>query len=531
MIKDTETKHGSDSLKVRVWAFFVILSYAGAANARDESPAFWYDEGQKELLSRLSLHTNTGRAENVILFLGDGMGISTVTAARIFEGQLRGGQGEENLLSFESLPYTGLAKTYNTNQQTPDSAGTMTAIVTGVKTRAGLISVSQLSERANCMTRQGNELKTLLEEMEELGYATGLVTTARVTHATPAATYAHISERDWENDSAMPAEVVSRGCRDIAAQLLDFPHGNGIEVMLGGGREHFLGNLQADPEYPDHRGRRRDGRDLTKRWKEKYPGGEYVWNLAQFNKVNPANTSHLLGLFEPSHMRFETDRTRDGAGEPSLTEMTEKALRFLEKNEKGYFLMVEGGRIDHGHHFGNAYRALHETKAFSDAIDKTLQRVDPDKTLIIVTADHSHVFTIGGYPTRGNPILGKVVNNDSSGRAKSRPELAEDGKPYTTLGYYNGDGFAVLDDIGLRDDGHDYGESGRMDITHHDTTQSNYYQESLIPLVSETHGGEDVAIYAGGPWAHLFQGVHEQNYIYHVIRHALQLDKQAETQQ
>ena len=510
------------------WTVFLILSYAGIAGARDEAPGFWFDEGQKELAARLSIQPNSGRAENVILFVGDGMGISTVTAARILAGQLRGEHGEENLLSFERLPYTGLVKTYNTNQQTPDSAGTMTAIVTGVKTRAGLISVSQLSERANCMTQQGNGLKTLLEEMEQLGYATGLVTTTRVTHATPAATYAHSSERDWESDSAMPAQAVSQGCRDIAAQLLDFSYGNGIEVILGGGRKHFLGNRQADPEYPDRRGARRDGRDLTKLWKEKYPGGEYVWNLARFNAVNPANASHLLGLFESSHMQFETDRDRDGAGEPSLTEMTEKALGFLEKNETGYFLVVEGGRIDHAHHFGNAYRALHDTKAFSDAVEKTLQRVDRDKTLIIVTADHSHVFTIGGYPTRGNPILGKVVHNDSSGWAKSRPELAEDGKPYTTLGYYNGDGFAVLDDIGLRDDGYDYGESGRMDITGHDTTRSNFYQESLIPLVSETHAGEDVAVYAGGPWAHLFQGVHEQNYIYHVMRHALQLDKQPE---
>ena len=95
--------------------------------------------------------------------------------------------------------------------------------------------------------------------------------------------------------------------------------------------------------------------------------------------------------------------------------------------------------------------------------------------------------------------------------------------PYTTLGYYNGDGHAVLDDIGKRDEGSDVGEPGRANLEHIDTEASNYYQESLVPLVDETHGGEDVAIFAGGPWAHLFRGVQEQSYIYYVMRHALKL--------
>ena len=127
-------------------------------------------------------------AKNVILFVGDGMGISTVTAARILEGQLRGESGEENQLSFEKFPYVALSKTYTVDQQTQDSAPTMTAMVTGVKTNDRTISVDQFvkfAEPDGAIVKQ-HALKTVLEMAEEKGLSTGVVTTTRVTHATPA---------------------------------------------------------------------------------------------------------------------------------------------------------------------------------------------------------------------------------------------------------------------------------------------------------------------------------------------------------
>jgi alkaline phosphatase len=493
--------------------------------ASEESPELWYQQGQDALKQALNTKANKRKAKNVILFIGDGMGISTITAARILAGQLAGKQGEEHSLSFERLPFAALSKTYNTNLQIPDSAGTMSAIMTGVKTEGGFISVNQYAKRKDCASSKGTNLKTLLEELEERNYATGIVSTARITHATPAATYAHVPEREWEGDVRMPEIALQQGCQDIAKQLVTFPHGNGIEVIMGGGRRYFLPKDVSDPEYPGKAGKRKDGIDLVNEWSKRYKDGTYVWNDKQFASVKPENISHLLALFEPSHMQFEVDRQKDGAGEPSLAQMTGLAIRVLQKNKKGYFLMVEGGRIDHAHHYGNAYRALHDAIAFADAVSAALQHVDLAETLVIVTADHSHVFTMGGYPTRGNPILGKVYSVDGGGEAKQTPELAKDNKPYTTLGYYNGDGFAVMDDIGKRDEDKNPGQPGRADISGIDTEKSNYYQESLVPMIDETHGGEDVAIFAGGPWAHLFQGVHEQNYIYHVMRHALQLDK------
>ena len=130
----------------------------------------------------------------MILFLGDGMGVSTVTAARIFAGQQQGGSGEEYVLPFETFPNVALVKTYNTDSQVADSAGTMSAIMTGEKTRIGVIGVAASVPQNDCASALQNALPTLLEDAEDEGLATGIISTARITHATPAATYAHSPE-------------------------------------------------------------------------------------------------------------------------------------------------------------------------------------------------------------------------------------------------------------------------------------------------------------------------------------------------
>jgi alkaline phosphatase len=195
--------------------------------------------------------------------------------------------------------------------------------------------------------------------------------------------------------------------------------------------------------------------------------------------------------------------------------MTTTAINILDKNPNGFFLNVEAGRIDHAHHRGNAYDALTDAIELSDAVQAAVDATDPSETLIIVTADHSHVFTMAGYPKRGNPILGKVVTVGTEGYA-----LAKDKKPYTTLGYMNGRG-------------HRHGKdnkamtAGRADLTSVDTTDPDFHQEALVPLDSETHGGEDVGIYAQGPGGHLVSGVHEQSVIFHIMNHAGNLTEKA----
>ena len=476
-----------------------------------ESVQDWYNAGQQFIRAAEHLRPNMRKAKNVILFVGDGMGVSSVTAARILEGQMNGKTGEENRLSFEAFPYTAFSKTYSWDQQTSDSAPTMTAMVTGYKTREGMLSVNHLTARGECnpVAIAINSLPTILEQAAVAGKSTGVVSTARLTHATPAATYAHTSVRDWEADSNKPAGC---GVKDIAQQLIEVSPAvkASLKVAMGGGRTYFVPKTMTDPEYGS-KGRRNDGRDLTAEWvNTRGAGAKYVWNKAGFDAADPAATEYLLGLFENSHLQYEADRAGDKAGEPSLTEMTEKAIRMLKKNDKGFFLHVEGGRIDHAHHAGNAKRALLDTIEMAKAVKKAYEMTDPEDTLIIVTADHSHVFTIAGYPHRGNDILGLVSSVPEVDGDPATQDKDKLGLPYTTLGYANGPGWRDAVASGMK----------RPDLTGTDTAALSFLQEAAIPLGSETHAGEDVAVYANGPMAHLVHGSMEQNWIYHVMKEA-----------
>ncbi len=478
---------------------------------RTENAESWRRDGLAAIAARKNLKPKKGRAKNVILFLGDGMGVTTLTAARILEGQMRGESGEENRLSFEEFPYTALSKTYSANQQTSDSAPTMSAIMTGIKTDEGVLSVNQNIMRGDYKTVAGNETTSLLEMAEDAGKSTGVVTTARLTHATPGACYAHTADRDWESDKDIfdrKKDAFDAKFPDIARQLLETKHGDGLEVALGGGRTKFLPETINDPEYPTAKGERMDGRNLTDEWLKKYSNSSYVWNKQQFDQIDAKKTKHLLGLFEPSHLQFEHDRTKDAAGEPSLTDMTTKAIDVLSNNNKGFFLMVEGGRIDHAHHLGNAYRALTETVEFSNAVRAAASKVNLDETLIIVTADHSHTFTMSGYPMRGNNILGLVREINNSGLAEEKPMVDKNKIPYTTLGYANGPGAK---------------NDRRTMLTQAQATNPDYLQESVVPLSNETHGGEDVAIFASGINSYLIHGSMEENWIFYVMQEALRL--------
>lgn len=497
-----------------------------------ETPQSWFSDGQAAVERNLALRAAAqgGMARNVILFVGDGMGISTVTAARILEGQLRGETGEENELFFETFPNVALSKTYNVNAQVPDSAGTMSAMITGVKTDAGLISVNQNVVRGDCSTQRGNQVLTFLERAEMRGLSTGVVSTARLTHATPAANYAHIMDRDFEDDSDGANMANPGDCADIARQLIEFSSNvlgsDGLEVAMGGGRSSFLPRTASDPETGNP-GARLDNRDLTLEWRNRYTNSAYVWNKEQFDAIDPQTTDHLLGLFEPSHMQYALDQEADAAGEPTLSDMTAKAIELLSRNENGYFLNVEAGRIDHAHHAINPQRALLDTIALSDAVRTAAEMVDLSETLIIVTADHSHVFTIAGYPARGNPILGKVAGVNSAGEIDTEPSLADDGLPYTTLGYANGPGFHFLPDADSADAvyGQENTAGTRTDLSDVDTEHAGFHSETLVPLSSETHGGEDVAIYAIGAGSDLIRGVMEQHVIFHVMMEASQLQE------
>ncbi|CAI88011.1 alkaline phosphatase [Pseudoalteromonas translucida] len=498
----------------------------------------WFSDAQTKLATtktaNASIVTESGKAKNVILFVGDGMGISTITAARILAGQLEGEMGEEHQLSFETMPYSGFVKTYNVDAQTPDSAGTMTAMASGVKTDVGVIGIDEAVERGNCVSGKGHELVTSLELAEIAGKATGIISTARITHATPAAMYAKSADRNWEDISDMPASE-SANCEDIASQLVNFEANlkarfngvdvDGIDVVMGGGRRHFLPKdaaFNSADAVSAVEGDRTDNRNLISEWQGQYPNGTYVMDQTGFDAISDDATK-VFGLFNESHMQYEADRANDIAGEPSLSQMTEKAINVLGKNDKGFFLTVESGRIDHAHHAGNAYNALNDTIELAKAVQVAMNNTNPEETLIVVTADHSHVFTIAGYPKRGNPILGKVV-----GVGETTPSLAADDMPYTTLGYTNGGGFRNLGSETDADVGYNFAPvTGRVDLTNVDTTTPGFHQEALVPMSSETHAGEDVGVYAIGPGAHLVTGTNEQSFLFHVMDFAADLVKTA----
>ena len=487
---------------LRLSAAFLALTLAAPALAQTPPPAAgggedaYFAAGRAALAQRLAVRPIEGRARNVILFIGDGMGISTLSAARLLGAEQAGRAGENVPLAMDGLPHAALVQTYTHDAMVADSAATATAMVTGAKTRNGLLGVAATAPARDCAAALAAPLDSLFGQAEDAGMATGVVTTARVTHATPAAVYAHSPDRNWESDRQLPAAAVEAGCRDIARQMIEWPHGDGLDVVLGGGRAYFTPEGQADPEAPSRSGLRRDGRDLIAEWRAANPTGAFVMDQAGFDAVDPARTPRLLGLFEPDHMRYAHDREN----EPSLAEMTLKAIALLEARGQGYVLMVEGARIDHAHHVGQAGAALNDTLAFDAAIRAALEAVDLNDTLVIVTADHSHNLTLTGYPPRGAPVLGLVTGADGA------PVRLPDGKPATVLSYANGPGGPM---------------GSRADLSDAHVDDPEFVHPALAPLPSAAHGGEDVAVLAAGPWAHLFGGVIEQQVIYHVMAHAL----------
>lgn len=426
------------------------------------------------------------RAKNVILFVGDGMGVSTLTAARIYEAQLRGADGASNLLSFERFPELALVRTYSANSLVTDSANGASALLTGHRTINGALGVTDQVRPGDCASAKGQSVPTLAELAKQAGRSTGVVSTAAITDATPASLFAHTPSRRWQSDADLPAEAKAAGCIDIARQMLDIPKSAQLDVMLGGGRSVFK------PEG------RRDGRDLTADWR-KATGGAYVETGSALAAL-PKAKGPVLGLFSTGNMLRESERQASNADAPTLTAMTTKAIELLSPNPKGYFLVVEGALIDKAHHANLAREALNETVEFSKAVAAAAAMTDPKDTLIIVTADHSHGLTINGG-ARDTSILGVLPGNDED------PAQALDGKAISILMYASGPG------------GPAKGET-RADP---DPAKMPPAAQAAVPLLSAAHTGEDVAAYARGPGADSIRGLMDQPGVSQAMRGALGL--------
>lgn len=433
-----------------------------------------------------------GDAKNVILFIGDGMGPTVLTATRLFK------VGEEGNLEMMKLPRSARIKTFSNDAQTTDSAPSMAAYTTGVKMNNEVIAMSSDTKAVapgkdvngnktvnNCSSDNGKPVPTILELAKAAGKSVGAVTTTELTHATPAATYAHICHRDAAYDIAAQAVPGGTGFNQAL--------GDGVDVLMGGGANHWT------PYSASNKGGRNDNRDLTAEMKAQ--GYSYVTTQNELAKVT---SGKVLGLFSSkSHLDYELDRVAKGAAntQPSLSEMTAKAIDLLSKNSQGYFLMVEGGRIDHALHGTNAKRSLTDAVALDEAVKTALGKVDLSNTLIVVTADHDHTMTINGYSAKGNPVLDLVKNGDGS------TQNDVDGKPFTTLVFGNGPNRPDV----------------RPVLTSDQVMANDYLQETGVKLTSETHGGGDVMLFADGAGSNRFKGTLDNTKVFGKLREALGL--------
>ncbi|WP_299819633.1 alkaline phosphatase [uncultured Jannaschia sp.] len=512
----------------------LALSAAGAS-AQDVPQASnqWYEDAQATLEAMLSREPNTNRAKNVILLVADGNGVASNYATRLFTGQQEGGLGDDYVQPHEAFPNLALIKTYTTNGQTPDSAPTAAAFNSGIKAKNDVINVTDAVAVGDCAAGAAEEVTLLSEIVAEAGKSVGMVSTARLTHATPAAVYGRTVDRDFEDDTLIP-----EGCEqaDLASQLAEQVEAGVIDLAMGGGRQHFIPAEVTDAEGGT--GSRGDGRNLA----EEMAGenGIYVQTQEEFDAIDTASVEGpVIGLFEPSHMQYEADRS----GEPSLAEMTQAAIEVLSRNEDGYYLLVEAGRVDHANHAGNLARTVRDGRAFAEAIAMADEMTDDADTLIVVTADHDHALQFNGYCGRGSDITGLCMEVDPSGiEHTGNPNVASDGMPYTVAGYLNGAGSVLVEQVDEIPDADnsqptepDVGEAegeaqplyagSRPDLTEEEATDIDYLQQALVPMPSETHSGTDVALYAKGPWAHLFDGTIEQNVIFHVMNHAMNAEE------
>ena len=350
---------------------------------------------------RASLHS--GKPKNVIFFLGDGMGTQEITAARYY-------QGVNNRLNVDRLPFTGFQTTWSVKPAAappylpdydPDSASTGTMWATGEKTIDERISQGPSAGE----TIPGKNLRTVLEVAQKSGMKTGNVSTAEITDATPAVLNSHISLRGCQgpNDtrSTCPTETkAAGGLGSIAEQTVDHK----VDVVLGGGRNRFLQPLVAGGttnvvDYAKGKGYQSvtDAAGLASVQRNKPVLGLFVGGNMTTEWNGPVAT---LGDGTPAQ-RCKTDNRP--AAEPSLPDMTRKAISLLEGSKKGFFLQVEGASIDKQDHAANACGQIGETVAFDDAIGVAIdyQRRHPD-TLIVVTADHAHTSQIVAEDSSGS---------------------------------------------------------------------------------------------------------------------------------
>ena len=420
-------------------------------------------------------------ARNVILMIGDGMGPSHIRAAQLYS--LRVLKRELRMMEVMQGGRTAYLVNDTADAVVTESAAAATQIACGVKAPA----------RAVGMVADGKtRCRTILELAREHGMATGLVTTSGLTDATPAAFSAHVENRDDEIT--------------VAIQQI----GSGIEVLFGGRRRDFL------PQSAG--GVRKDGRNLLQEARaSRY---QVLQTAAELKRSAGAK---VLGLFSMGNMALEIDRAR--SAEPSLAEMTTAALRALSENPRGFFAMIEGGRIDHAAHANDAAAVIREVIAFDEAVGVALEflRRNAD-TLLIVTADHeTGGMALIGDGSGGGINFAAMANSRGSIEALLR-ELAVDPAPARVRS-------AAREQLGLELDARDANLLAE-EIRRSDGSRGYIpTPRSLISLLqrhqgvgwaTQGHTASPVFAFGMGPGSERLAGYRHNTELYYIMREALQ---------
>lgn len=467
------------------------------------SPSYWEGLARIEIDKANKLfpefYSKAKKAKNVILFLGDGMGIPTLSATRFDKTNMT---GTAEMHPFETWEFSSLCRTYDLETMVTDSASSATAYLTGTKTRTAMIGVTGQVFYKECK-RYSDEEKTesALTAAEKVGKWTGIVTSSRITHASPSGCYGHVAFRDWEGDSDLPCkkgEICE--CTDLAYQLVkEHPD---IHVIMGGAQAKFYPEGMPLPCNDKVNGTRWDGKNLAKEWEstQKTKGRKYIYadSPETFNSINFAEYDYALSLTSETHLPYELDRPE---GHPGLYELAMAGLSILKKSPNGFFLFIEGARIDQAHHENRAMKSFAEQHVFDKIIAEINKQLNPEETLLIVTADHSHSFELVGQPSRFRSLfLPDVVKGNET----------LDEKGMQPIGYMSGPGAKVNE---TRD--------FVWNMTDETLFGKDTQLQALIPIGWATHGGDDVAVYANGPFSYLFHKTIDNTFVAQAMKYAM----------
>ncbi len=412
--------------------------------------------------------------KNVILFIADGFGPAMSTMARTYQRDVLGGPDELVMDNIE----VGSIRTYSTSSRVTDSAAGATAFATGVKSYNGSIAVD--TTRA--------PLGTLLEAAHTRGMLTGIVSTTRVTHATPAAFTAHVPRRASE--------------ADIAEQQIH----SGADLILGGGRRNFL------PESMG--GIRDDDRNVL----EDAVARGYTVTSTWDETLNASLP--LLALLDESSLSYDIDREDD---EPSLAELTRFAIDRLSASDDGFFVMIEAARIDHAAHSNDIAGTLHDVLAYDEALAVALEFVEADgNTLLVAVADHEtggmSLGRSGQYEWKPEVLHGIRSSHGPMIRA-----IEQGGDIADVIANYTGLNDLTEDEIDALNTGV---AENRLNWALADVIGNR----AGIGWTTGGHTAVDVKLFAAGPGRDLFIGNHDNTYPARVIADLLDLDLAAETQ-